>query len=55
MSAALLVSSCATGAGSGAYAGGSLGSILGSAIGVLQADRGAATSEPLSVWLAVRL
>ena len=33
MSAALLVSSCATGAGSGAYAGGSLGSILGSAIG----------------------
>lgn len=33
MSAMLLVSSCATGAGSGAYAGGSLGSILGSAIG----------------------
>lgn len=33
MSAVLLVSSCATGAGSGAYAGGSLGSILGSAIG----------------------
>ncbi|WP_337616693.1 hypothetical protein [Prevotella sp.] len=33
MSAVLLVSSCATGAGSGAYAGSSLGAILGSAIG----------------------
>ena len=33
MSAALLASSCTTGAGSGAYAGSSLGSILGSAIG----------------------
>lgn len=33
MSAALVVSSCTTGAGSGAYAGGTLGSILGSAIG----------------------
>ena len=33
MSAALLASSCTTGAGAGAYAGSSLGSILGSAIG----------------------
>ena len=33
MSAALLASSCTTGAGSGAYAGSTLGSILGSAIG----------------------
>lgn len=33
MSAVLLISSCATGAGSGAYAGSSLGAILGSAIG----------------------
>lgn len=33
MSAALLVSSCTTGAGAGAYAGSSLGSVLGSAIG----------------------
>lgn len=33
MSAVLLVSSCATGAGAGAYGGASLGSILGSAIG----------------------
>lgn len=33
MSAALVASSCTTGAGAGAYAGGSLGSILGSAIG----------------------
>ena len=33
MGAALLVSSCTTGAGAGAYAGSSLGSVLGSAIG----------------------
>lgn len=33
MSAALVASSCTTGAGTGAYAGSSLGSILGSAIG----------------------
>lgn len=33
MSAALVASSCTTGAGSGAYAGSTLGSILGSAIG----------------------
>lgn len=33
MSAALLASSCTTGAGAGAYAGSSLGSVLGSAIG----------------------
>lgn len=33
MSAAMLLSSCNTGAGAGAYAGSSLGSILGSAIG----------------------
>lgn len=33
MSAALLASSCTTGAGTGAYAGSSLGSVLGSAIG----------------------
>lgn len=33
MSAALVASSCTTGAGAGAYAGSSLGSILGSAIG----------------------
>lgn len=33
MGAALLVSSCMTGAGAGAYAGSSLGSIIGSAIG----------------------
>ena len=33
MGAALLVSSCTTGAGAGAYAGSSFGSVLGSAIG----------------------
>lgn len=33
MGAAMLASSCTTGAGAGAYAGGSIGSVLGSAIG----------------------